>query len=172
MLALKEKKPVFCMYDDDTVKWEHEGKRYCLHVWFEENPLNPRRDWDNITTMACWHPRYRLGDEKDDKEPEDFWRRLVRENVPEAEILAAAEAGKIKGVRLAKGEDGLIDIYETAHWKTVIGNGEPEEYLEYQGVARDSVAYYLLDDLTVRNCMVRPFRYHDVLRGPDWPVCG
>ena len=153
MLALKEKKPVFCMYDDDTVKWEHEGKRYCLHVWFEENPLNPRRDWDNITTMACWHPRYRLGDEKDDKEPEDFWRRLVRENVPEAEILAAAEAGKIKGVRLAKGEDGLIDIYETAHWKTVIGNGEPEEYLEYQGVARDSVAYYLLDDLTVRNCM-------------------
>lgn len=32
MLALKEKKPVFCMCDDDTVKWEHEGKRYCLHV--------------------------------------------------------------------------------------------------------------------------------------------
>ena len=91
------------MYDNDTVKWEHEGKLYCLHVQQDEDSPNPRRDWDDpITVMACWHRRYRLGDEIQDDKPEEFWQRLVRENVSEKEILAAAEAGKLTGIRIAK----------------------------------------------------------------------
>jgi hypothetical protein len=26
------------------------------------DPVNPRREWDNFGTMACFHPRYNLGD--------------------------------------------------------------------------------------------------------------
>ena len=33
MLALKKAKPASLnLYDDDTVKWENEGKCYCLHI--------------------------------------------------------------------------------------------------------------------------------------------
>ena len=109
------KKMTLNMYGNDTVKWEHDGKLYCLHVQMDEFPLDPRRDWDNpITVMACWHSRYRLGDDIQDRSPEDFWNRLVRENVPESEVLAAAEAGKLTGIRIAKcrgkGKKGLVNI--------------------------------------------------------------
>ncbi len=159
------------MYDNDTVKWEHEGKLYCLHVQQDEDSPNPRRDWDDpITVMACWHRRYRLGDEIQDDKPEEFWQRLVRENVSEKEILAAAEAGKLTGIRIAKcrgrGKKGLVNIYETCQWRTPIGNSEPEEYLEYEEVARDSAVAYLMDDLTIGHCMTLMEPYAEWL--PLW----
>lgn len=152
------------MYDNDIVKWEYDGKLYCLHVQRDETPMNPRRDWDNpITLMACWHRRYSLGDEIQDKYPEEFWIRMVRENVPESEILAAAESGKLSGIRIAKcrgkGKKGLVDVYETCQWRTVIGNSELQECLEYAEIARDTAAAYLIDDLTIEHCMtlMRPY---------------
>ena len=59
MLTLKKTKPVSLnLYDDDTVKWENEGKSYCLHIQQDEMPLDPRADMDNVTVMACWHRQY------------------------------------------------------------------------------------------------------------------
>ncbi len=147
----------FQMYDNDTVKFKHEGEQFCVHVQQDDNPMNPRKDWDNPgTIMACWG-RYDLGDDIQDKTPEEFWQRLVRENVPESEILAAAVAGKLPGIRISKckgrGKKGLVNIYETCQWRTPIGNSEPEECLEYEEVGEDSAVYYLLDDLTIGHCM-------------------
>lgn len=150
------KKVSLNLYDGNTVKWENDGKLFCLHVRTDDTPQDPRNDWgDSITTMACWHRRHSLGDSISDKEPVDFWQRLVRENVPEAEILEAAEAGKLTGIRLAEnvGDRGLVDIYETSYWQTVFGEGEPKEYLEYEGVLREAVATYLMDDLAISHCM-------------------
>ena len=117
-------------------------------------PESPR-EWDNITIMACWHSRYRLGDSIRDKEPEDFWRRLVRENMPESEVYAMAEAGLLNGIRIEKHEDDpeLVDIYETVRWLTVIGKCEPKESLGHKGVNKDYAICYLLDDLTIQHCM-------------------
>ena len=145
------------LYDNGTVKWQHDGKLYCLHVQTDETPLDPRHDWDNIAVMACWHRRYRLGDTVQDEKPEEFWRRLVRENVPESEIASAAEEGKLGGIRIAEHEDGersgLVDIYETYQLWTVVGRSEPGENLEYEGIPREAVAEYLMDDLTIGHCM-------------------
>ena len=114
MLTLKKTKPVSLnLYDDDTVKWENEGKSYCLHIQQDEMPLDPRADMDNVTVMACWHRQYRLGDKIEDDEPEEFWRRLVRENVPEEEVFKAARDGKLQGIRLKWKAKGIYDIYET-----------------------------------------------------------
>jgi hypothetical protein len=33
-----------------------------LHIVIDPEPCNPRTDFDNAATMACWHRRYRLGD--------------------------------------------------------------------------------------------------------------
>lgn len=34
-----------------------------LKILRDEDPLNPRTDWDNLGTMALFHKRYTLGDE-------------------------------------------------------------------------------------------------------------
>jgi hypothetical protein len=41
---------------------------------FAESP----REWCNVGTMVCWHPRYTLGDEQPDHSPEDYLLRLMQ----------------------------------------------------------------------------------------------
>ena len=168
MLELKEKKAVLNLYDNSTVKWEEEGKRYCLHIRQDSEPGNPREWEDNIDIMACWHGNYSLGDKVDEKTPEEFWRRLVRENVSNAEIYAAAEAGKLYGIRLAPNaeEPERIDVYETYYLRTVIGNSDASEVLEYEALSKDGVVDYIMDDLTASHCMTLMEPYAEWL--PLW----
>jgi|694.fasta_scaffold86100_11 hypothetical protein len=50
---------------------------HVLIVEQDINPLNPRVDFDNITTMVCFHKRYTLGDVNDLKsEYFDGWNQL------------------------------------------------------------------------------------------------
>jgi len=37
---------------------------YCLRIYRDENPFNPRTEWDNFGIMVCWHNKYDLGDTK------------------------------------------------------------------------------------------------------------
>lgn len=71
-------------------------------------------------------------------------------------------------IRIAKNpENGdLADIYETVQWRTVFGDGDPGESLEYEGVPRDAVAEYLLDDMTIGQCMTLMEPYAEWL--PIW----
>lgn len=167
-MTLRSEKILY-LSDNDTIKWEHDGKLYCLHVQRDESPMDPRRDWDHPgTIMACWNRRHSLGDEIQDKEPEDFWHRLVREHVSEAEILKAARDGKLNGIRLSQNEENpeLVDIYELCQWRSVFGNSEPREALEYEGISADAVADYLMDDLTIGHCMTLMEPYAEWL--PLW----
>ena len=34
-----------------------------VKIYQDEDPINPRKDYDNVGTMVCWHTRYDLGDE-------------------------------------------------------------------------------------------------------------
>lgn len=154
MLALKKEPFALNLYDNDIVKWENGEKQYYLHIHQDEMPINPREDMDNITIMACWHSRYRLGDKIEDKKPKDFWKRLVRENVAEEEVFQAARSGKLQGNRLKWKEKGIYDIYKTNYGRSAAGDSELKEYLEYEGIRKESVADYLLDDLSIGHCMV------------------
>lgn len=42
----------------------HEETRHGLtiKIYRDDDPLNPRTEWDNLGTMACFHRRYNLGD--------------------------------------------------------------------------------------------------------------
>jgi hypothetical protein len=42
-------------------EWTMVGEKARVKVTTEEYPLNPR-DWDDLTTMVCFHRRYTLGD--------------------------------------------------------------------------------------------------------------
>lgn len=143
------------LYGDETVKFTYEGERYCVHVHYDECSDDPR-SWDTpFSTMACFHPRYRLGDDVGTSDPEEFWRGLVRKLVPESEAFAAVESGAVTGIRITENAENseLIDVYETSCF------GDPKECLEYEGINRNALYEYIEDDLTIRNCqeLLQPY---------------
>lgn len=134
--------------DNTTIKSRCGNKQYCLHIQREDIAESPR-EWENTTIMACFHRRYSLGDAKLAAEPAKFWRDLVSQNVTNEEMVQTIMAGQISGVRIANRPDGLVDIYETAD---SVADGT-KEYLEYEGIHAVDVREYVLDDLTIGNCM-------------------
>lgn len=50
--------------NSDEIRYyrEPDGSLLKLDIGYDENPLNPRTDWDNVGTMVCFHRRYTLGD--------------------------------------------------------------------------------------------------------------
>lgn len=59
-----------------------DGKEYALHILPDYDPQSPR-EWDNICEMACWHRRYKLGDEcTHGLEPGEYLAKLVHKYEP------------------------------------------------------------------------------------------
>lgn len=54
---------------------------YVLIVQPDDEPVNPREDYDPFGHMVCWHRRYWLGDQHDYNGPEEFLRSLCRKPV-------------------------------------------------------------------------------------------
>jgi len=52
------------MFNDNVVDSE-EYKGFTINIMHDDSPQNPRTEWDNFATMACWHNRYNLGDEQE-----------------------------------------------------------------------------------------------------------
>ena len=120
-ISLKKQVPSLYLGGDQTVKFTYEGERYCVHVHNDECPDNPR-SWGEPATMACFHRRYRLGDDVGTNDPEEFWRELVSEFVTDSELVAAVQAGAVYGMNATDYDD--------------------EQYM----------ADDMREDLTIRNC--------------------
>jgi hypothetical protein len=63
-------------------------KKYSYKIEQDENPDSPR-EWDNITTMVCFHNRYNIGD-KHDYKSDDFsgWDKLREQIESDHKVLA------------------------------------------------------------------------------------
>ena len=133
--------------DRQVIDWSHEGDKYRVLIRRAEEPDNPRA-FGNLALMACWHPRYSLGDRFIcDKTPEIFWRRQVSKNVPSEDALRVAKEGKLPGIFAddifgdlrvwTKSTEG-IDIW----WNLVTERLTAQNFLSY-----------MLDDLSVSDCM-------------------
>lgn len=48
----------------------------------DENPVNPREDYEHLWTFVCWHRGYNLGDVQPDNDPTEF-----QENLPEGTLI-------------------------------------------------------------------------------------
>lgn len=44
-----------------------EYRSQTIEIWRDDDPWNPR-EWDNLGTMLCVHPRYKLGDKQGTEE--------------------------------------------------------------------------------------------------------
>jgi len=53
-----------------------------LRVISDDDPMNPRTEWDNLGTMICFHKGYSLGDKHDHKDPDDFRMSLIDDYYP------------------------------------------------------------------------------------------
>lgn len=70
--------------DHDTLNIDELDIEYCDTTTFgdyeisvepDQDPINPRTDWDQLGTMICWHNRYNLGDEHDYSSHNDFYHQ-------------------------------------------------------------------------------------------------
>lgn len=73
---------------------------YLLQVMCDDDPLNPREDYDNFGHMVCWHSRYNLGDSHDYEDTNALFQHLVRESVPVDTLLEYMKSGKAESVML------------------------------------------------------------------------
>lgn len=89
-----EKKDI-ALEQDLLIFWNYDGKAHMLHVQHDEDAQDPRKEMDHFTVMACFHPRCTLGDADRMGTVGAVWEDLVRKNVPEPEIVAAARSGRI-----------------------------------------------------------------------------
>ena len=63
-------------------------KKYELKIEQDTDPMNPRTDWDNITTIVCFHKRYELGDKTDYRtEDYDSWDELKKQIKKDNKVL-------------------------------------------------------------------------------------
>lgn len=56
-----------------------------LELHHDEDPMNPRTEYDNLGTMVCFHRRYVLGDEHSYATPEDFFEDLIHQALTQPE---------------------------------------------------------------------------------------
>lgn len=54
---------------------------YRIRIEQEDCPSNPRKEYENMGTMVCWHSRYQLGDEQPTCDPS-----IYREDLPQGSI--------------------------------------------------------------------------------------
>lgn len=73
---------------------------YILFVVPDNEPVNPREEWDNFGTMVCFHKRYTLGDEHDYDNAEEFFRKLVLDKTPSKDIISYVKDGNADGLKL------------------------------------------------------------------------
>ena len=63
-------------------------RKFELVVEHDNDPMNPRTDWDNITTIVCFHKRYDIGDKTDYKSSDfDSWDELKTQIESDNKVL-------------------------------------------------------------------------------------
>lgn len=73
---------------------------YLLQIMMDDEPLNPRTDYDNFGHMACWHRRYNLGDEHNFEDTNELFKELVMNSVSPDTVIDYVKSGKADSVKL------------------------------------------------------------------------
>ena len=73
---------------------------YKLKVECDDEPINPRKEYDNFAHMACWHRNYNLGDEHDFDEPSELLKQMIRDTLSADEVIDYVKKSKLDDVRM------------------------------------------------------------------------
>lgn len=137
------------LYGDETVKFTYDGERYCVHVHNDECPDDPR-SWDTpFSTMACFHRRYRLGDDIKTSDPEEFWRDLVSEHMMAVDLVDAVRNDEVDGIRIEPIKDDPERVNLMTHWSF---RGDERWGCDVIDNDTYSLSSEILSNLTIYNC--------------------
>lgn len=64
-----------------------------VHIRQDEDPEDPRKCWDHLCRMVCWHRRYTLGDRHSWHDPEDFRGDVKGEQIIQMPIYLYDHSG-------------------------------------------------------------------------------
>lgn len=81
----------------DYVEYEERVGDLIIKIIKEDNPINPRKDCDQLGTMVCWHRRYSLGDVCPKEDPATYFSGIFGIPIEQqawAAIDEAAETAK------------------------------------------------------------------------------
>ena len=116
--------------------------RFELEVEHDNDPMNPRTDWDNFTTMICSHRRYSIGDEHNYKsENFDSWDEMKEQIVLDYKVLLIKPlymydhsgitiSTKPFGCQWDSGQVGWIFVSKDKVQKESLDETKIEEYLK------------------------------------------
>lgn len=137
------------LYGDETVKFTYEGERYCVHVRNDECPENPR-SWDTpISTMACFHRCYRLGDDIKTSDPEEFWRDLVSEHMMAVDLVDAVRNDEVDSIRIEPIKDDPEHVNLMTRWSF---RGDERWGCDVIDNDPYDLSSEILSNLTIYNC--------------------
>lgn len=149
-------------YDCKIIAKDPEGGLHRIEIFPDECPEDPR-SWDNSCKMYCFSRNYSLGDKHGFASPEEMWISVLKNIVPEKEIIQSAIDGKLYGIRLEKASENGWNIYETYAYQTAFGRSPADETLEYEDVGTESIVYCIEEDLTVEHCITLLEPYIEIL---------
>ena len=56
-------------------KWTYLDRVLEIHT--DEDPMNPRKEFDNLGVMYCWHRNYELGDEQPQETSQELYETVI-----------------------------------------------------------------------------------------------
>jgi hypothetical protein len=138
---------LYC-YDNEIIKWTYGDNLYCLHIQHDDiADNNPRWLDDHDSVMACFHPRYHLGDKVNASTAEEFWNNLVYEMCEPEEIINALINKKTIDVIAEK------SIRDDTYYLSVLT--DDGEYTHFcQGLKENEIPVYAEGELSIKDCQI------------------
>lgn len=134
-------------HDTDVDSFEHAGFR--VRILLDPDPPNPREEWDNYSTLACIHRRYRLGDvQLSTPETEDEIRERLTNEGEEVLALLPLYLYDHSGIRMSV--DAFADPFDSGRvgWgyvtrrQALAGGFEDQSVESMERVLRQDVETY------------------------------
>lgn len=76
---------------------KEQYKGYTICIISDDDPMNPRTEFDNLGTIVTWHRRYNLGDNQPDIEPKEW----LTENVNEIKCILPVYMYEHSGITIS-----------------------------------------------------------------------
>lgn len=146
-----------------------EYRGFNINWYYDNDPQNPRTDWDNLGHMICWHRRYSLGDKHNYSDVDSFMSILISEHVSHERLreYLLSKKGNVwleyiehspEDVKRyeckARVALGITDDYDDDYWECepdekdrIIDMAVDQAPLEY--LTPDDVAELLEDELVI-----------------------
>ena len=94
---------------------------YTLFVLEDDEPFNPREEFENLGKMLCWHRHYNLGDKHDFDDPRDFLQRTLfeRSSFNPAAVYDYIKSGSAAEARLEYNRSAHEwELLENNYWSS------------------------------------------------------